>query len=328
MIEDFPDYGKVLTDLIKTPQDIEMIEYIGMGFNDLYNLKPLLVEGRDDDALLVTKDNFMEFMELNALHLMKKNILRKNIDFPRITQDGTQESDEEYNTRYHRISELGEIKYNSLAEGIPNKIKDYIGMLGYKDDNIKRPLTLATIETLLTLDAISLEIVQKLKANLHSSMNERVRQINDTTYQNDLRSLTTDFADNVLTVANVPNYDETEYLNFIQKLLRFWTGLSFYKENEKYTLDTNPSMRNQSFPQSHTCFFRIDYPKLQQRTNYNIYQKTLEAVSCVEEGLGLAGGKKSSKKHKSSSSKPKSSKIKNKIIKNKIIKNKIIKKKK
>jgi hypothetical protein len=85
---------------------------------------------------------------------------------------------------------------------------------------------------------------------------------------------------------------ENEYLDFVSRLLRFWSGWNHFKQTPslKYNIKIIQNRSIQSLPSSHTCFYQIDIPP------YDNLQSCLDklymVVYNVESGIGLAGGSK------------------------------------
>jgi hypothetical protein len=265
MFEDFPEYTSSILNLMKmNPNDIE---HTYIGFNDYYNLLDV-----DED---VTKDTISKFLYKTAKYMMTKTILRKGID-------NISDSD------YLEVVKNGE-KINKLfIKGIKGDINNYL---------VQQKIPLKVVNSYLVNPTMSSEIIDKLISNFTNTMTRKIAQSSN---QDELRKMTNLFIEYVLN--NKKQLDEQEYHNFMDKLLKFWSGSSFYKEDENYKIDINNMLSDQHLPQSHTCFFLIDLPQYTGTNNDEIgeklYNKIDIAIANVEEGIGLQGGGKLKKTKK------------------------------
>jgi len=270
MLNDFPAYTRTMLELMKKPDDIE---YVGFEFNDHYNLKPT-DQGLD---ITITKDNILEFLTLTAKHMMTKSILRKDIEI-------------KPSENYDEITQHNENINKYFIEGIPSDIRTELSEI---------PLTV--VNSFLVKPAISQEIIDKLSDNFLKTM----RQIKRTPV---LTRITNLFNQYILT--RRPQQSEAEFFDFIDKLLRFWSGSAFYKNQERYKIQINPNLSDAHLPQSHTCFFMIDIPLYTGTTDDEIgnklYNKIEMAISNVEKGIGFAGG---ARRRSGNGSTPKTKKV-------------------
>ena len=279
MLNDFPEFTTSILNLMAAP---DTIEYTCIGFNDYYDLLP---EDKDLD-----KDNIQEYLILISKYMMTKTIYRKGIDMPPgITTEDTE-----------ALVFKTEHMHKYLGKGIPNVIKTYFSKL-----------TLNSINSYLVTPTMSDEIVSKIIRNFTNSMNKKLRTlVNGAPIKIKIEKLTELFIKYVLTNPNqnpTPEQKE-EFFKFIDKLLKFWSGTSFYKANEEYKIQINSGLSPTHLPQSHTCFFLIDLPDYTLAPNVAsdedigqlLYNKIANAISNVEGGFGFAGGakKKQAKKNK------------------------------
>ncbi len=267
MFEDFPEYTSSILNLMKMNPD--EIEYTYIGFNDYYNLAPSDID--------VSKDNIDDFLYKTAKYMMTKTILRKGID-------NISDSD------YLEVVRNGE-KINKLfIKGIKGDINNYLR---------EKDLPLKVVNSYLIKPTMSSEIISKLISNFRNSMITKIAQTSASN-RNKLQKMTNLFIEYVLN--NKKQLDEPEYHNFMDKLLKFWSGSSFYKEDENYKIQINNMLSDQHLPQSHTCFFLIDLPQYTGTNNDEIgeklYNKIDIAIANVEEGIGLQGGGKLKKTKK------------------------------
>jgi len=104
------------------------------------------------------------------------------------------------------------------------------------------------------------------------------------------------------------------FLEFVEKLLMFWTGLRRFVPDASYRIivvkaeHTDAGRRlkrrlrrdhltkaeeEQILPESHTCFTRIDIPSVYAGDKEKLYRKLAQSVYLVEAGVGNYGGGKS-----------------------------------
>jgi hypothetical protein len=186
--------------------------------------------------------------------------------------------------------------HKNLTKGIPDVIKNYFN---------KIPMN--SINSYIVTPTMTDEIVNRLIRNFTNTMNRKNRMLSGPIKAKH-EKLTEIFINRILTnpIAN-PNEDQKEvFFKFIDKLLKFWSGSSFYKENEEYKIQLNLGLSPTHLPQSHTCFFLIDLPDytiapeprlISDITIGNVlYDKIENAILNVEGGIGFAGGNKKLRK--------------------------------
>ena len=297
MLNDFPEFTTSILNLMAAP---DTIEYTCIGFNDYYDLLP-----NDID---LDKTNIEEYLKLISRFMMTKTIYRKGIDMPQgITAEDTK-----------ILVEKSEYMHKCLGKGIPDVIKTYF-----------TKLTLNSINSYLVTPTMSDEIVTKIIRNFTTSMNKKLRTLVDgAPIKIKIEKLTELFIKYVLTnrVANPTPEQKDEFFKFIDKLLKFWSGTSFYKANEEYKIQINSGLSPEHLPQSHTCFFLIDLPDYTSARDVAsdedigrlLYNKVNNAISNVEGGFGFAGGNKKKPKtlkaKKPKAKKPKAKKPKAKKL--------------
>ena len=275
MLNDFPEFTTSILNLMAAP---DTIEYTCIGFNDYYDLLP-----NDKD---LDKNNIEEYLKLISRFMMTKTIYRKGIDM----QQGITAEDTKI------LVEKSEYMHKCLGKGIPDVIKTYF-----------TKLTLNSINSYLVTPTMSDEIVSKLIRNFTLSMVKKLRTlVNGAPIKIKIEKLTELFVKYVLTnpVANPTPEQKEEFFKFIDKLLKFWSGTSFYKANEEYKIQINSLLSPTHLPQSHTCFFLIDLPDYTSAPNVAsdedigrlLYNKVNNAISNVEGGFGFAGGNKKKSK--------------------------------
>ena len=263
MLMDFPEFSKSLLNLMADPANIE---WSCIGFNDYYKLT--------SDDTDVKDDNIEEYIQLVSKFMMTTTILRKDIDIP----SGTDEN---------AFNAKAKLMHDCLVTGINLDIKLYL-----------KPFTLKSLNSYLVTPTMSDDIVNKLVRNFTNVMNRKNRNLIGPV-KIKYEKLTELFISHVLTNKN-PD-DKEGFFKFIDKLLKFWSGSAFYKDNEEYKIQLNAGLSATHLPQSHTCFFLIDLPDYTTVGNdtqigNTLYDKINTAISNVAGGMDFAGGKKPAKK--------------------------------
>ena len=267
--DDFPEMAEYLFNLLDKK---EMIKDISMTYNDTFNL--YIPAAYDDEVDKdVDDDNIEDYIMKLSKFMMTKTILRKHIEFKK-----NNEEDEEFKNRYDKIVEKGKDAYFALNEGIPMVIKT-------KLESSKIPVS--SLISFLTASNITNKVIEELKANFIQSMETSINTHSSTSdhYMN-LSMMKDLFISHVLTKPN--GMSDKNYFNFIKELLRFWSGSTFFKKNERYKIEINSALSPNHLPQSHTCFFTIDIPLYTSGTV--LFEKLEMAISNVEVGIGLQGG--------------------------------------
>jgi hypothetical protein len=262
MFKDFPEFSKSLLNLMAAPANIE---YTCIGFNDYYKLQ----ENNDD----LTSLNISEYLLSISKFMMTKTILRMNIE---IKDEDLEEE------KYQELIDISYHKHLFLVEGIPASIKTYFSKF-----------TLKAVDSYLVTPTMSNDIVQKIIRNFENSM-AKINNSKTGTNKTKHELLARVFVSHVLT--KPLEKSEDEFFKFIEKLLRFWSGSSFYKQNEEYKIQINNNLSSEHLPQSHTCFFLIDLPDYttlgisENEIGKKLYDKIDNAISNVAAGFSFAGG--------------------------------------
>ena len=259
MIIDYPQFFNMFFNLMKKPEDIE---YSYASFNDFYPLDETSEEGED-----LTTDNIIKWLKDSARFMMTTSILRKNIEI---------RAGRDYKEIYAKNKRINEL----LIEGIPMSLRTE-----FSTNNFKPVIINSFIKTADINNEIINKIIDNLKTTTQSLYNYRSNP--------QLQNLLEIFINYVLKNDKGKHINELAYHNFIIKLLKFWSGSAFFKQNERYKIQINDNLSDTHLPQSHTCFFLIDIPNY-TGTNDEIGEKLFNkieiAISNVESGVGLAGG--------------------------------------
>jgi len=273
-IADFPEFINTITNLMADPPEIQNA-FIGL--NDYYQLK----DNYGDDINL-TDENIEMYIVLVSKFMMTATPLRKDIELKGATP-GTSIVESDYNVIVNKAKNI--LLY--LIEGIPPEIKAYFS---------KYPIQ--ALNSFLVTPSMSNEIIDKLRANFNLSMGKRnSTKIGENKALHE--KLTRLFISHVLTRGSHMGSDDNEenFFKFIDKLLKFWSASSFYKENEEYKIQINTLLSTNHFPQSHTCFFTIDLPNYADPSTQSdndigkkLYEKIKGAINNVSVGMDLSGG--------------------------------------
>jgi hypothetical protein len=262
MYEDFPEYTATIINLMKMSNPAE-IEYVCIGINDYFNLT-------SDPNEELKEDNIEDFLYNTAKFMMKKTVLRKGLDVR--VED------------YDEVVKKGKYIHKKFVKNVPSEIRDYLS---------DQKVPLKAINSYLVKPTMSLEIIGKLKENFKKSMNKAIAEIRNQARKDEVTKLKELFLNYVL--EKQPGVEEVDYFKFIDNLIRFWSGSSFYKDNVEYSIQNNNTLSADHLPQSHTCFFLIDIPPYtgvnDEEIGLKLYNKISIAITNVEAGLGLMGGK-------------------------------------
>ena len=270
---DFPEVSTHLFKLLKENDDYFTNELTKMNYNDEYKLV--------DEDKPVTKINIQDYITRYSTFVMTKTFL---------TNEGYTSGD------YDKIVHSGSIAYEMLKLGIPTSIKQKL---------IELDIPLGVVTSYLTPGNITMKIVRNLLKNYHTNMNIVLQEITDENIRDKVTKMNELFTKNILM-----NYkliqDPPKFFDFIKKLLIFWSGSMFYNEYYKYKININLTLNNDHLPISHTCFYTIDLPfytdilnkdgTIKKAAGTILFDKMFQAVSDVEPGIGLRGGKNKSNK--------------------------------
>jgi hypothetical protein len=289
IINDFPEEFKGLCYFLQNPQKVN--KELLYNYNDLYLLSDVDIQiasnidncdcsltikeldkiNRRCKLFCVTSENLDDYIRKIAKFMMTKTVLRKNID---ISPDKD----------YKKISERGEKITSLLISGIPEDIR-----LELYSNNFCPWV----INSYIKNPDMNIEIINILILNFATSMKEIIDDIRNKVKKDQLKKISEIFVNFILKNENSFHKDEENYFKFISNLLKFWSGSSSFKENEKYKIQINSNLSEEHLPQSHTCFFLIDIPNY-TGTDIEIGRKMFDKINTaifnVEAGTGFAGG--------------------------------------
>jgi hypothetical protein len=184
--------------------------------------------------------------------------------------------------------------YKAISEGFNKVVRNSLNM---------KSTPLLILDKLISNTKITIEEVQQLKEAFQSNMTAKISSIDSRDEKQNTRRV----SNYIITALSGPFsvkkqndrvelLTESEYLDFVSRLLRFWSGWNHFKQtpNLKYNIKIIQNRSIQSLPSSHTCFYQIDMPP------YDDLQTCLDklymVVYNVELGIGLAGGSKKRRK--------------------------------
>lgn len=157
----------------------------------------------------------------------------------------------------------------------------------------KVPFT--AIDKLITFETVSAEVVKQLIENLNATVpvgvDVMVSILKD-------KGRTFPFDAIGMEKPSNSNGRQKVFLQFIERLLLFWSSLKHYVPSFSYKIsrvmdhsDPTVPLEKRPLPTSHTCFTTIDIPDSYYGNRDMLYRKLVQAVYSVEEGIGLLGGK-------------------------------------
>lgn len=174
-----------------------------------------------------------------------------------------------------------------------------------------RKMTIPTLDRIVTSITVTKEVVRDLIKIIEAQIvSERGRESDNIPMLEGMVWILRDegkhFPEGIL--EQPPNF-----LEFVEKLLMFWTGLRRFIPESSYRMtvikaehtdagrrlkrrlgrDLTKEEEEQILPESHTCFTRIDIPSVYAGDKEKLYRKLAQSVYLVEAGVGNYGGGKS-----------------------------------
>lgn len=262
---DAPQTATGLVNLMRAPQDIE---YTGIEFNDEFPLVPP-AENAELNA-----SNFRKYLQLRARHQLLHQIRGDATDTkPRLA---------------------------AFVKGfyLRNRLRKQNANVTKLDKLISgNPITIDSIRDWLTPTRITCPVLNESNA-AHQQL-ARILGWFKEILQDEGRTFP--FAElGMPASANPPPEDRKRiYLEFIGKLMFFWTSLQKLDTVRNYQVIFIPN----PIPKSSTCFFQIKLPAA-ITSREELYRKLVLAVYAAEAGVGLFGGAK--KKERTSITRAKS----------------------
>ena len=284
---DFPGEFGGLTNLMRAP---ETIEYAYLSFNSQYNLRP-----QDDD---VDVNNFKEYLASHAKHRALHTL------FPKEREPDPAHPRDTFN------------RFKALVRGFEPMRKI-----------LRRAhVTLPMLDKYLTSQAITTDIVQALIENFQRNMRNRTTTVEVAAARNMVAILSDNGANFPYDAKGIDRPSSPAgrlevFLDFVERLLMFWSGLRSYSPTMNYFVtvrrasefDSAARVRNvrpiteqetqNMMPESHTCMTRIDIPESYHANFDAVYKKLVQASYMFEAGVGNFGGGRVARKTKGKNTK-------------------------
>ena len=243
--------------------------------------KELLWDGEDDyrddmtytdEEMKVFKDKYKFFTDIIKSHvgdkskpITRNNIIQFFIDYS-----------------MERFPDDMKKYYNAFAEGFNINLKKCLA------EN-KTPLYLLDIILSKTY-TITIEEVENFKSILSENMKTKIALLSEEEMSKTKRI--NDYFKDLLSGHTINIDDRTltkdEYLDFISKLLTFWSGWNHIVETERHKYFFTVFGDSKFLPVSHTCSFQLDIPPY--KTKDEFIKKLYTAVTMSGADMHLMGG--------------------------------------
>ena len=244
----------------------DFIGSIGLNFNDVIDIK----DPTNHQHILdheINDSNFINYLELY--------------------------SDEILNNPYKNLERVGKTKFiknNNYLKGfmlgfkymkhhVFNKAKPTIYIL---DQLLYKNISLSDINIIINkLNEVMPRVISRFpnKTVLYNTIMEMFISI--------LNDGGNTFPFSEIGIDNKPDNYNVYFLQFIEKLIRFWTGFGYIDQSLNYQFELKNSTINK-LPQSHMCFATIDFYIVNNLppTRDVFYKNLVKAVMGVEVGVG------------------------------------------
>ncbi len=196
---------------------------------------------KSSDVAKITRKNCIKFILQLSKHVVTKNFLIKE----------DVESGKSMKKRY-----------DSLFGGFSNEIRKFL---------YKKKVTIEQLSLLITNEQLTIAILQELASKINVYMEVKYTSdsfVGDYTgnrmsddEQKERGDELKGYMSNIITQKRAGESDK-EHLDFVKKLLRFWTGLTYYDKFTRpyqicYKYGVGINMKN--YPHSHTCSYTLDF---------------------------------------------------------------------
>ena len=213
-----------------------------LSFNDLYSVSKSKVSQKSSGEE-INKDNFIKFILQLSKHVVAKNCLVKE----------TVNSEKNMKKRY-----------DSLFGGFSNEMRKFL---------YRKKVTIEQLSLLITNEQLTIEILRELVSNLNVYM--EIKYTSNTFIGEYTGSKMSDaeqkergdelkgYISNIITQKREDETEE-EHIDFVKKLLRFWTGLTYYDKTQQYKIcykygySQGVGININNLPLSHTCVYTLD----------------------------------------------------------------------
>ena len=213
-----------------------------LSFNDLYSVSKSKVSQKSSGEE-INKDNFIKFILQLSKHVVAKNCLVKE----------TVNSEKNMKKRY-----------DSLFGGFSNEMRKFL---------YRKKVTIEQLSLLITNEQLTIAILRELVSNLNVYM--EIKYTSNTFIGEYTGSKMSDaeqkergdelkgYISNIITQKREDETD-TEHIDFVKNLLRFWTGLTYYDKTQQYKIcykygySQGVGININNLPLSHTCVYTLD----------------------------------------------------------------------
>jgi hypothetical protein len=190
---------------------------------------------KSPDRAKITKENCIKFILQQSNHVITKNFLEKN----------------EINS-----GKSMKKRYDSLFRGF--NFSDKIGNLFSKEEITIEQLSILITNEQLTEEILH-ELVNKIEVEIPEYDANYKRIIIDPTEKMNKEIEMKEHISNMI-IRRREGVSVEEHLNFIKKLLRFWTAFNYFNRKANYNIiyKYGQGIDVRLLPSSHTCFNAID----------------------------------------------------------------------
>jgi len=247
---DFPSQFYYLANLMRKPEDIE---HAYLTF---------------DDDVAVDTSNFKEFLRFTAKRRLLHHLYPDDDPLAKGSVD-----------TYKR--------FNALVKGI-GSIRKALRVEG------RHLIRLHMLDKFVTSSRVTTEIVSSLAKKLNDVMKPHATATSSLgTLVSNMTSIIKDngetFPWQEIGLTKEPRGQERlkHHLEFIERLLMFWSGFRRFTPSFSYSVSINSvSTLSEQLPRSHTCYFQIEIPEYLVTQRDLLFKKLIQATYFMEEGVG------------------------------------------
>lgn len=185
-----------------------------------------------------------------------------------------------------KVSETVEVKSENYIEYLETKAFETLGksinalVEGFRPMNkllkMNKNINLYILDKLISFEPVTMETVGKLIQNIQQNSPESVGK------ESILKILKRQVRGS--------KSNDGNFLEWVRGLLGFWASSENYIPSLRYNVVVVEG--EDRYPESHTCFSRIDIPRGYAGDAGKVYRKLKEAIAGMETGIGKFGGGK------------------------------------
>jgi len=226
--------------MISKNSKIDNISKSYIFFNDIYAVSKASQKSSGEE---INKDNCIKFILQLSKHVVAKNCLVKE----KINSEKSMKK-----------------RYDSLFGGFSNEIRKFL---------YRKKITIEQLSLLITNEQLTIAILRELVSKLEIYMEIKYTpnsfigvytgsKMSDAEQKERCDELK-GYISNII-IQRRQDETETEHINFVKKLLRFWTGLTYYDKTQpykicyKYGYKSGVGININNLPLSHTCMYTLD----------------------------------------------------------------------